>query len=224
MGLRFVNGSGGYGLNRLKIIKRPVIESAITKRELEKLDRSIRIAESDLILSQSPKSLIFKPHGPFGPVFLSTPPGPFLRFIKDMKIERKGHFADLGSGSGRIGLPASYYFKRVTLFERDHRLCNLTRRIMKGYNIANVTLKNADFLRQSIEPFDVIYFFRPFREDYCAKMENLIRTAKPGATLIFTSVREFELIDPKLFSFIYPAVGPDAAEPAVGDFFAVKRI
>ena len=100
----------------------------------------------------------------------------------------------------------------------------MTRRIMKEYGITNATLKNADFTRQSLEPFDYIFFFLPFRENYHEKMKELVKTAKPGAVLIFTSEHEFQLFDPEHFSFIYPAVGLDFEEPAVGDFFAVKRI
>jgi len=222
MGLRFVNGSVGCGLNRLKIVERPVVGPVIIKREFKRLDRDIRIAERDFILSQSPTSFNFNTEGPNRPIFFSTPPKSFMKFVTEMKFNRNAHFAELGSGSGRIGLRASYYFENVTLFETDKRLCNITRRIMREYSISNVTLKNADFLRQSIEPFDYIFFFLPFRDNYTEKMKELVQRAKPGSTLIFTSEQEFQLFGPEHFTFTYPAAG-DLPTPRRGLIIKNRR-
>ena len=88
-------------------------------------------------------------------------------------------FLDLCAGSGAVGIEAlSRGAQHVTFVDRSRKSCQLIESNVKlcripeeQYEIYQMTAE--DFLRQSNDPWDIVYFDPPYKEDYLRTLELL---------------------------------------------------
>ena len=88
-------------------------------------------------------------------------------------------FVDLCAGTGAVGIEAlSRGARHVTFVDRSRKSCQLIESNVKlcripeeQYEIYQMTAE--DFLRQSKDPWDIVYFDPPYKEDYLRTLELL---------------------------------------------------
>lgn len=88
-------------------------------------------------------------------------------------------FLDLCAGSGAVGIEAlSRGARHVTFVDRSRKSCQLIESNVElcripeeQFEIYQMTAE--DFLRQSKNPWDIVYFDPPYKEDYLQTLELL---------------------------------------------------
>lgn len=142
-------------------------------------------------------------------------PTPMLALIEHLEkvkaelgLSSDLHFADLGSGLGNACIAAAEVFKRVTGFEVVPEVFNEAVSIRDEFGLTNIEYRNQDFFKTSWDPFQVIYFFKPFvQEDvFIQLMERLIVT-KPGTVIISRRFMNSWLYQPGRFRYLEPLAG-----------------
>lgn len=151
--------------------------------------------------------------------------------LEDLGLPRDFSFADLGSGLGNACFPAALYFKHAALyfknvvgFELDSRLCAEAEGIGREHGFNNISFRNEDFLKADLSPFQVIFTYHPFRDNFIPLMKKRLRDI-PSGTIIISIL--FNHVLPSIFTRdifqkIYPALGSLETEPATQDPFLAE--
>ena len=174
-----------------------------TLKQIIRLERAVRQAEMKIIPpwihpEEYPDNRVsFSTHGPRRPVYAATPLRSILEVIGKAGLPKEGHFADLGSGLGMACFVASFYFSQVTGFEFDHEILAEAEKIRQRFNLNNVRFLNIDFLRANINPYNVIYMFHPFLDNFSELIVNILKETKPG-TVIISHVVDLEVFSKDL--------------------------
>jgi len=142
----------------------------------------------------------FPTAAPRNATYTSSRIRPFLDTIQELKLPWETRFADLGSGLGNIGFAAARCFREVTLFEYDKRLLQASEEIGREQELDNIIYRNEDFTKADLTGIDVLFFFKPFRDDFVEKMIEVVERTKPG-TIVIGYAAACEL--PGIFSFRY---------------------
>jgi len=96
-------------------------------------------------------------------------------------------FLDVGCGGGTKVFAATRYFRQADGLEYDRGYADSARRTLQIIGASNSKIIHDDALNfDSYSDYDVIYFYRPLRDDaLLQKMEQcIIRQARPGTILV----------------------------------------
>ena len=197
--------------------------------KLRPIGQAIRRLELKYSSPTSDFTGTFDTEGPRKPIYAGTDEGDFLKLLPELSplvknlIFQKAHFADLGSGFGRICFAASFVFKKVTGFEIDSQLCEEAEKTRQQFGIRNVTFLNRDFLTADLRPFEVLYFYKPFKRLFPLLMAEKLAETKPGAVVISYLETGPDLFNPDLFRPVYPPNWGSCDEEVSSHFYVVKR-
>ena len=72
------------------------------------------------------------------------------KIIQASELNRKDIVIEIGPGLGAITLPASKKAKLIIAIEKDARLCDLLKKIIKAQNIKNIIIKTSDILKTKL--------------------------------------------------------------------------
>ena len=180
---------------------------------LGKIERAVKQAEKKLMphgsLCQTDDWRLAPTDGPRAAVYMATPPLELLELFESLRetidLSAYHHFADLGSGLGMASFAAATIFEQVTGFECDERLFLKAEQIRQQFGIANVNFLKRDFTRRpNLKDFDLVYFWKPFRDDFIHQMGKILRKTKPGTLIISRIFTDEHLFDQRRFTPIYP--------------------
>jgi SAM-dependent methyltransferase len=159
--------------------------------------------------------------------YTSTRIRPFLSIVNELKLPWDVRFADLGSGLGNIGFAAARCFKEVTLYELDGELLERSKEIGKEQKLDNIIYKHEDLVNADLSEKDVIFFFKPFRDNYIVLMQEVVERTRPGTIVIaYTAECEHpEIFSPRHFREIptrISAVSSHAFGPRMSAYVRLK--
>ena len=180
-----------------------------TLKKIITIERSVRQAERKFVppwmLSgeYANKRESFTTNGPRRSVYLATSLRSLLEIFKKVDLPKEGHFADLGSGLGMACFTASFYFRQVTGFEIDPKVNAAAEQIRQKFSLNNVRLINADFLNADLQPFDVIFMFRPFLDNLLGTMFEKLKETRPGTLVIRHGYNSDEVFYASLYKGIW---------------------
>ena len=140
--------------------------------------------------------------GPLAPVYERTPAEPLALLIHWLGLAYSTHWASFGSGLGADAFVAAWYFEGVTGFEVDSSLCLEAERIRDELCLTNVRFVQRDFLTLSdaeLAEFGGIYVYRPFMEDFEAKLGVFLRRTRTGTVVVSRGYGGDRLFPPGLF-------------------------
>ena len=199
---------------------------------LGKIERAVKQAEKKLM----PNALVYKTNGwrlsptngPRDPVYEATPPiellGLFESLSETIGLSSYRHFADLGSGLGMASFTAAAIFEKVTGFECDARLLSKAEEIRRQFGITNVNFLKKDFTRQrDLKDFDIVYFYKPFREDFIHQIGKALGRTKSGTLIISRIFTDEHLFDRRRFTPIYPPDWEPSNQFYVSMFYVLER-
>ncbi len=75
-----------------------------------------------------------------------------------IRLGQFNHFADLGSGDGKVSAIASL-FTSSTGIECDEELVNRSNEIKEKLGLQNLQFEKADFLRMQLSPYDILFIY-----------------------------------------------------------------
>lgn len=78
--------------------------------------------------------------------------------FRSIRLEQFKHFADLGSGDGKVALIASL-FTKSTGIEYDEELVARSVQIKEKLGLQNVEFQKGDFLKLTLNPYDVLFIY-----------------------------------------------------------------
>ena len=169
----------GYGIAPNLIIK-----------EIRRIGRAVHHSEKEYFKWRGKKSLstsaAIETAAPNKGYYQRTNLFLFNLFLFSIDLPLHKRFVDLGHGFGGHCFIAKNYFKNVTGIEGDEKIFELSKesRSNLGSRYKSVDLKFGNFLEEDLSPFDVIYFARPFLENFEKLMGDKLLEAKPGTTVI----------------------------------------
>jgi hypothetical protein len=157
-----------------------------------------------------------------------------LKETGEFRLSTHKHYASLGSGLGMDCFTAAEYrepetglqFSTITGFEFDQRLCAEARGIAQEFGFENVTFINEDFIRSPhADPslFDVIYFYRPFVDNFIPLMAERLRKTSPGTIVISRLFTFPSVFSSEFFRQIYPPESRYPMDTVSLDFFSYLR-
>lgn len=95
---------------------------------------------------------------------------------------------DLGTGPGGPSAVLSLFFPTVVTWEIDRQIYDMTRSTWQkeGPPFSEVLFLHADFLEKEadLSPFDLVYFYEPFMDDFRFLMREKLMTMRPGAVVL----------------------------------------
>jgi methylase of polypeptide subunit release factors len=149
---------------------------------------------------------IFPLRGPRSPHYGGTPIQSLLDHLDKLSLPSQHHFADLGAGLGAACFAAAAKFDQVTGFETQKRIRTEAETLRKMYGINHVRFINQDFMEEeaSLRSFNVIYFFKPFSENFFVRIREKLLETEPGTVIISRRFMGRELYDKFNFDFLPP--------------------
>lgn len=159
-------------------------------RKISQLKYAVRRAEKKLApesmrASLSPyKWTAFATTGPRFPAYAATHPKVLLHIFHKLNFPGNSRFADLGSGVGMPCFIASFFFDHVTGFEFDKRLLHKAEGIRRMFRLNNIEFKNTDFLKADLTPYNVLFMYWPFENNFAELMHDKLKETKPGTFII----------------------------------------
>jgi protein-L-isoaspartate O-methyltransferase len=155
------------------------------------------------------KSPFFATEAPRGSTYFGSQYWPVMRAIHELDMPRDWSFADLGSGLGNICFPAATHFNIVVGFELDTALFNTAVRCGQVLGFDNVHFRQEDFLAADLRHFNVIFFFKPFNNDFVELMSRKMRELSPGTRVIANTVHSEcnRIFEPRSFEQIFTLEG-----------------
>lgn len=75
-----------------------------------------------------------------------------------IRLERYKHFADLGSGDGKVSAIASL-FTKSTGIECDEELVNRSNEIKEKLGLQNLQFEKGDFLTKELSAYDILFVY-----------------------------------------------------------------
>lgn len=185
--------------------KLPHIKAAV--RQAEK--RIMPHPESQAKLGHSP-DILFKTSGPRGPWYEGTPIPEVLDHLDELNLPPHLHFVDLGSGLGNACFAAAAVFDRVTGIEQNPEFLREADKIRFKFSLSNVRFQNQDFVLVPLKPFDVIFFYKPFADDFGMHMRKKLLETAPGTYIISRQIMPRILYDRSNFDYLAPLDGWEA--------------
>jgi len=170
------------------------------RQNVEKIQARIKEAEIKLLpkewgIKEFYGSIYIPLDGPRDPAYQGTPVSRFLEYLDKLSLPQRYQFVDLGSGLGAACYGAAEHFERVTGYENNQVIFEEAENIRSEFGIDNVKFINTDFMRISLSPFKVVFFFRPFADNFFEEIRPKLLETRPGTRLIS---RQFRL--PEVFS------------------------
>ncbi len=213
-----------------------VLSKPFDFKRLKQIELAVKRAEQKFMPSGFKEKIgpndwgFFFPEGPRHPSYHATPPRHLLRHFVDLThIKKTGlspdsHFADLGSGLGMVCFTAAMfpYFREVTGIEIDPHLHAEAEKIRQKFGVRNVEFRNADFMNADLREFDVLYFFRPYKDSFVQLMRDKLVETNPGTIVISYGGFDIKLFRLRAFRPIYP-INWKPSEEHVWDFYAFVR-
>lgn len=78
--------------------------------------------------------------------------------FRTIKLEQFNHFADLGSGDGKVAFIASL-FTKSTGIECDEELVKRSIQIKEKLGLENVQFVKGDFLKEELSSYDILFIY-----------------------------------------------------------------
>lgn len=90
--------------------------------------------------------------------WLSSVSSEVFDLFRTIKLEQFNHFADLGSGDGKVALIASL-FTKSTGIEIDEELVKRSIQIKEKLDLQNVQFIKGDFLKEKLSSYDILFIY-----------------------------------------------------------------
>ncbi|MFH1684091.1 MAG: class I SAM-dependent methyltransferase [Candidatus Margulisiibacteriota bacterium] len=168
----------------------------------------------------------FITQGPNNPVYAAIPPALLLPLIERLQLSADLHYASFGLGLGMDCFAVAKVFKKVTGYEIDPKLVAEAERIKTALGLENVSFRNQDFLTipaDEMNQFDVVVFFRPFKDNFFRLMGNKLRELRSGATAISYAFYHPLLFPSRQFDPLYPTNWNPPEENIASEFYVFRR-
>jgi hypothetical protein len=177
------------------------------RQNVEKIQARIKEAEKKLMLKEWGTDQFFGNvyiplDGPRDPAYQGTPVFRSLEYLDKLSLPQRYQFVDLGSGLGAACYGAAEHFERVTGYENNQLIFEEAENIRSESGIDNVRFINTDFMRISLSPFRVVFFFRPFAENFFEEIRPKLLETEPGTYIISRQFRLPEIFDESNFSLL----------------------
>lgn len=91
-------------------------------------------------------------------IWISSQSREVFELFRTIRLEQFKHFADLGSGDGRVAIIASL-FTKSTGIECDEELVKRSVEIKEELGLQNVWFEKADFLSKELTPYDILFIY-----------------------------------------------------------------
>ena len=148
--------------------------------------------------------VLFPTSGPRGPWYEGTPIPEVLAHLDRLDLPPHLHFVDLGSGLGNVCFAAAAVFDRVTGLEQNPEFLMEAEKIRFKFRLSHVRFQNQDFVRVPLKPFDVIFFYKPFADDFGVHMRKKLLETAPGTYIISRQIMPRILYDRSNFDYLAP--------------------
>lgn len=148
--------------------------------------------------------VLFPTSGPRNPWYEGTPIPDILNHLDTLDLAPNRHFVDLGSGVGNVCFAAAAVFDRVTGIEQKREFLLEAEHIRVQFNLSSVSFHHQDFVRVPLRPFDVIYFYKPFADDFGMHMRKKLLETAHGTYIISRMIMPRLLIDRENFDYLAP--------------------
>lgn len=150
--------------------------------------------------------VLFPTSGPRGPWYEGTPIPEVLAHLDRLDLPPHLHFVDLGSGLGNVCFAAAAVFDRVTGLEQKPEFLMEAEKIRIKFRLSSVRFQNVDFVRRDVPltPFNVIFFYKPFADDFGMHMRIKLLETAPGTYIISRRFMPRLLIDRSNFDYLAP--------------------
>jgi hypothetical protein len=137
--------------------------------------------------------------GPRLPEYKGTPVERTLTHLDKLALPSDYHFVDLGSGLGGPCFAAAAHFDRVTGIENNDALFSETVKIRDRFGISNVVFRKEDFMGIPLTPFNIVFFFKPYCDNFFEEMRVKMLETAPGTYIISRQFKANEIFDPAYF-------------------------
>jgi len=91
-------------------------------------------------------------------IWISSQSCEVFDLFRKIRLEQFKHFADLGSGDGKVAIIASL-FTKSTGIECDEELVKRSIEIKEKLGVQNVWFEKADFLSKGLSPYDILFIY-----------------------------------------------------------------
>lgn len=173
------------------------------------------------------REILFPLTGPRNPWYEGTPIPDVLKHLDTLNLAPNRRFVDLGSGLGSACFAAAAVFDRVTGIEQNAKFLKEAENIRRTFNISSVRFEQGDFMCLPLDPFDVVFFYKPFADDFGMHMrKKLLETAR-GTYIISRQIMPRLLIDRSNFDYLAPLDNwrptPENSRLPYADFYTFIR-
>ncbi len=198
------------------------------RQNVEKIQARIKEAEKKLLpkewkVKEFFGSIYIPLDGPRDPAYQGTPVSRFLGYLDKLSLPRRYPFVDLGSGLGAACYGAAEHFERVTGYESNRAIFDEAENIHSEFGIDNVKFINTDFMQVPLSPFRVVFFFRPFADNFFEEIRPKLLETEPGTYLISRQFRLPEIFDGSNFSLLEKLAGQEEKDFPNFPFYAYLR-
>jgi SAM-dependent methyltransferase len=148
--------------------------------------------------------IIFKTNAERFSLHVMTQPDVLLEIFSRVPFLIKDNFADLGCGLGMQCFIAANFFKQVTGFEFNKDVFSQAEKIRTRFKLNNVRFRNEDFLNADLRPYNALFMYLPFYNDFVESMSEKLKETTPGTFIISFKYSEKNVFPNKYFKAIYP--------------------
>lgn len=171
------------------------ITTNLVAKEIVKIGSVIRSSEEKYFKLRGKESTNtsagIETYAPNGAYYQSSSLSLFNVFLHEIDLPLHKRFVDLGHGFGGPCFIAKNYFENVAGIEGDRKIFKLSKknrsrlgRSRLGRRYKSIDLKLGNFLKEDLSFFDVIYFSKPFLENFEKLMGDKLLEVKPGTMVI----------------------------------------
>lgn len=209
----------------------------ITLGTLLNIQKAVKQAEGKFKHKQNPLDKVIHREwaylhtdGPRRPIHHVTPYQELLNHVKILNISPESKAGVLGSGLGMASYTLASRVKDVTGWEIDPEIYAEAEGIRQSFNISNISFIKDDFLTGAdLSTFSLIYFYKPFTDNFIEVMGEKLKETVPGTIVISRRFCHIRTFNPSDFLVIHPkSLDITSLESILtykdSEFFTFKRI
>jgi len=170
--------------------------------------------------------IFFDTSGPHHPVYHATPVHLLLKHVsEEISLPRDIEAAVFGSGLGASATALALWVKRVTLFEIDPLLLDLSKEVLAAAGLDNADFVAGDFLDVAVklDNFGAVYFYNPFSDDCPQIMSQRLLATAPGTYAISHQMSVPVFHDPQHFTLVHPPANGEQQKLLLSEFYTAIR-
>ncbi len=162
----------------------------LVTREVARISRLVMKSERRFFESKGKKFTdvfsAIETKAPRGARYQRTNPSTLNSFLSEANLPSEGKIADLGTGFGLPCFIFKLYFDKVFGYEGDDEIFMELKNIQPklGPFYSSIEFRLGDFLKKDLSQFDILYFYRPFADQFTELMRDKLESLRKGTKVI----------------------------------------